>query len=145
MTLTRYNPELDFDQFTGRFFQDAVNRLASDNRPWSPSVDILETENEIVLSADVPGVKSEDIDVRVENGTLTLKGERKFEKQDGDKGKGYHLVERGYGSFARVFTLPDTLDSENVRADYKDGVLKVTLPKREIAKPKTVRVQVSNN
>ncbi|HBY62905.1 MAG TPA: hypothetical protein DEH78_24040 [Solibacterales bacterium] len=148
MTLLKYNP-FDVDDFpTGlRVFQDTVNRMLSDlpSRPWVPAVDILETENELVLTADVPGLKLEDIDIRLENGTLSLKGERKFEKEEKSEKQGYHRIERGYGHFARTFSLPDTVDVEKVTADYKDGVLKVTLPKKEIAKPRTVRVQVTNN
>lgn len=142
MAITKFNP-FDLDEFTGMTsFAETMNRLFADaNRPWAPPVDILETENEVVLKADLPDVKLEDIDVRLENGTLTLKGERKFEKAE--NGKGYHRIERGYGAFARVFTLPDTLDGERVRADYKNGVLTVTLPKKEVAKPKTVKVEVT--
>jgi HSP20 family protein len=142
MAITKFNP-FDIDDFTGMTsFAETMNRLFADaNRPWAPPVDILETENEVVLKADLPDVKLEDIDVRLENGTLTLKGERKFEKAE--NGKGYHRIERGYGAFARVFTLPDTLDGERVRADYKNGVLTVTLPKKEVAKPKTVKVEVT--
>ena len=143
MTLTRYNP-FDLDEFAGRFFSDAMSRLVATTdptlRPWAPAVDIVETENEMILKADIPEVKLEDIDIRLENGTLTLKGERKFEKVE--NGKGYHRIERGYGSFARAFTLPDTLDAEKVRADYKAGVLTVVLPKKEIAKPRQVKVEV---
>jgi len=95
------------------------------------------------VKADIPDVKFEDIDVRMENGTLTLRGERKFEekKEEG----GWHRVERSYGSFERVFTLPDTVNPDAVKADYKNGTLTITLPKKEIAKPKQVKVQVSNN
>lgn len=144
MTLVKYNP-FDVDDFTGvKSFADTMNRLFADsNRPWAPPVDIFETENDVVLKADLPAVKLEDIDIQMENGTLTLKGERKFvNTQDG---KGYHRIERGYGSFARAFTLPETLDAEKVKADYKDGVLTVTLPKKEIAKPRTVKVEVHGN
>jgi HSP20 family protein len=95
-----------------------------------------------VLKADLPDVKMENIDIQIENGTLTLKGERKFQGEE--NGKGYHRVERSYGTFARYFTLPDTVDSEKVRADYANGVLTVTLPKKEVAKPRTIKVQVSN-
>lgn len=142
MAITKFNP-FDIDDFTGMTsFAETMNRLFADaNRPWAPPVDILETENEVVLKADLPDVKLEDIDIRLENGTLSLKGERKFEKAE--NGKGYHRIERGYGAFARVFTLPDTLDGERVRADYKNGVLTVTLPKKEVAKPKTVKVEVT--
>jgi HSP20 family protein len=142
MAITKFNP-FDVDDFTGMgTFADTMNRLFADtNRPWAPPVDIMETENEVVLKADLPDVKLEDIDIRLENGTLTLKGERRFEKAE--EGKGYHRIERGYGAFARVFTLPDTLDGDRVRADYKQGVLTVTLPKKEVAKPKTVKVEVT--
>jgi len=144
MRLTRWNPFGDVDDFTSgvRLFQDTVNRLLSEPsaRPWTPSVDILETENEILLRADIPGVEMKDIDIRIENNTLTLKGERKFEQEE--TGKGYHRIERGYGTFVRCFSMPDSVDPEKVNADYKDGVLTVTLPKKEVAKPRTVKVQV---
>jgi HSP20 family protein len=148
MPLVKYTPFADTEDFpTGlRLFQDSINRLFSDQgttRPWTPSVDILETENELVLKADIPGVEMKDIDIQLENGTLALKGERKFEKEEKDKG--FHRLERSYGSFVRYFTLPDTVDAEHVKADYQKGVLTVTLPKKEIAKPRTIKVQVSNN
>jgi HSP20 family protein len=125
-------------------FQDAVNRMLSDEnqvRPWSPAVDILETENELILKVDAAGVDLKDIDIQLENGTLTLKGERTFEKDD--KVKGYHRIERSYGAFARAFTLPDTVNSENVHADYAQGVLTVTLAKQERAKPRAIKVNVT--
>jgi HSP20 family protein len=149
MPIVKYNPFVDTDDFpTGlRLFQDTINRVFSDQaataRPWAPAVDILETENDLVLKADVPGVELKDIDIQIENGTLTLKGERKFEKEE--QKKGYHRLERSYGSFVRYFTLPDTVDAEKVHADFSSGVLTVTLPKKEIAKPRSVKVQVSNN
>ena len=91
----------------------------------------------------MPGLEFKDIDIQIENGTLTLKGERKFEKDENSKG--YHRLERSYGAFVRYFTLPDTVASDQVHADYKNGVLTVTLPKKEIAKPRSIKVQVSNN
>ncbi|MBV9768504.1 MAG: Hsp20/alpha crystallin family protein [Bryobacterales bacterium] len=106
-------------------------------------MDIIETENELVLKADVPGVELKDIDIQLENGTLTVKGERKFEKEE--RNRGFHRMERSYGSFVRYFTVPDTVDAENVKADYQNGVLTITLPKKEIAKPKAIKVQVNNN
>src|SRR5579862_4674445 len=111
-----------------RFFEDAFNRLLSEpraGRPWSPAVDIFETEDELVLIADVPEVDLNNIDVRVENQTLTLSGERKFEKEENPKG--YHRIERGYGKFTRSFSVPSTVDTERVAADYKEGVLTVKL------------------
>jgi HSP20 family protein len=106
-------------------------------------VDILETENELVLKMDLPDVELKDVDIRLENQSLTVKGERKFENRQDSKA--YHRIERSYGTFARTFTLPDTLDTENVRADYKNGVLNITLPKKEVAKPRTIKVEISNN
>jgi len=149
MATVRFAPFANTENFpTGlRLFQDSINRLLSEDgiqaRPWSPAVDIMETENELVLKADVPGVELKDIDIQLENGTLTVKGERKSEKDE--KGKGFHRMERSYGSFVRYFTVPDTVDAEHVKADYQAGVLSITLPKKEIAKPKTIKVQVSNN
>ena len=145
MALTKYDPFQELADFpTGvRSFQDTVNRWLSEprsQRPWTPSVDILETENELIIKADLPEVDMKDIHVEIENGTLSLKGERKFEHED--KNQGYHRIERSYGSFARYFTLPDTVETDKVSADYKDGVLKVTLPKKEVAKPRFIKVAV---
>jgi HSP20 family protein len=146
MAITKYDP-FDVGEFSAplRLFQDAVNRLFSEpvtTRPWAPPVDIKETENELVLRADLPDIDLKDVDIQLENGTLTMSGQRKFEKAD--KGEGYHRIERSYGEFVRCFSLPDTVDTEKVKADYKRGVLTVTLPKKEVAKPKSVKVQVSN-
>lgn len=149
MPILKYGPFVDSDEFPAglRLFQDTVNRMLSDqaatSRPWAPAVDILETDNDLVLKADLPGLEMRDIDIQIENGTLTLKGERKFEKEENNKG--YHRLERSYGSFVRYFTVPETIDPEKVRADYHNGVLTITLPKKEIAKPRTVKVQVTNN
>ncbi len=145
MTLTRYNP-LNLEDFgvPMRLFQDSVNRIFSDSaaaRPWTPNVDIKENENEIELTADVPGVEQKNIDIKIEDGTLTLKGERKFEETK--DGEGYHRIERGYGSFVRCFSMPDSVDPEKVKASYKNGVLTVTLPKKEAAKPRSVKVAVN--
>ena len=122
-----------------------MNRLFTEPnaRPWVPPVDIKETEHELVLKADIPDVKFEDINVNLENGTLTLSGERHFEAKD--EKAGWHRVERSYGSFKRVFDLPDTINPEGVKADYKNGVLTVVLPKKEIAKPKQIKVEIHNN
>ena len=145
MSIVKYTPFAEFDTFPAglRVFQDTVNRLFSEpnGRPWVPAVDIQETENELIVKADIPDVDMKDIDVRLENGTLTLRGERKFgqEKNEG----GWHRLERGYGSFERVFTLPDTVDADAVKADYKNGVLTITLPKKEVAKPRQIKVSVN--
>ncbi|MFN3325384.1 MAG: Hsp20/alpha crystallin family protein [Bryobacteraceae bacterium] len=142
MALMKY--PFDIEEFPAgmRLLQDTMNRLLSEPaaRPWAPAVDVLETENELLLKADIPDVELKDIDIRLENGTLTLKGERKFER-DGQH-KGYHRIERSYGSFVRYFSLPETVDADKVRAEYKNGVLTVTLPKKEVAKPRSVKVEV---
>src|SRR6476659_8394036 len=146
MAIIKYAPFGGFETFPGsKAFEDTMNRLfvEPNGRPWVPPVDSRETENELVVKADVPDVKFEDIAVRLENGTLTLRGERKFEekKEEG----GWHRVERSYGTFERVFALPDSVKPEGVKADYKNGTLTITLPKKEIAKPRQVKVQVNNN
>src|SRR5580704_15115516 len=139
MSLTHADPLANL-----RFFEDAFNRLLSEpraGRPWSPAVDIFETEDELILKADVPEVELSDIDVRVENQTLTLSGERKFEKNDNSKG--YHRIERGYGQFTRTFTVPTTVDTEKVQAGYHNGVLTVKLSKKAAAKPRQVKIEVT--
>jgi HSP20 family protein len=126
-----------------RFFEDAVTRLMNEpraGRPWSPAVDILETEDALTLKADLPDVKTEDVDIRVENGTLTLRGNRKFEKDAAVKG--YHRIERGYGDFVRSFALPPSVENDKVSAEYKNGVLTITLPKKEAAKPRQIKVEI---
>jgi HSP20 family protein len=146
MPLTKYDPYAEVDFPSGiRLFQDAVNRLFSEPaamRPWAPPVDILETENELVLKADLPDVDLKDIDIQIERGTLSIKGERTFEKVEG-QGTGYHRIERSYGHFQRFFSLPDTVESDKVKADYKNGVLTITLPKKEVAKPRTIKIGVT--
>ena len=107
---------------------------------WNPAVDVYQDQNGIVLQADLPGIKAGDFDLSIENNVLTLKGERKFEQKT-DAGN-YHRVERSYGSFTRNFTLPSTVDVEQVSADFKDGVLSVTLPRREETKPRQIQVQI---
>ena len=147
--LTRFEPFRDLASL-----QDRIDRLFGENlerlRPWgsealegtawSPAVDIVETENDIVLRADLPGVDPKDVVIQVENGTLTLKGERKFESDL--KEDNYRRVERVYGSFLRSFALPPTVDAEKVEAEYRNGVLELKLPKRPEAKPKQIKVAV---
>ncbi len=132
--------------------QDQVNRLLESAYPgrasdsslttWAPAVDIYETENELVIKADLPDVNEKDIDIRVENNTLTIHGERKFEQEV--KEENYLRVERSYGSFTRSFTLPNTVNTDGIKAEYKNGVLRVELPKRAESKPKQVKVNVTN-
>lgn len=110
---------------------------------WSPNVDIFENEGSIVLEADLPGMKAEDFNLSIENYRLTLTGERKFEKED--KGENWHRVERNYGTFTRTFTLPNTVNVEEVKAEFKDGVLRVTLPKRDEVKARNINVTIKND
>src|SRR5204863_8586784 len=128
MAIIKYAPFSAFEPFPGLLaFEDTMSRLFTEptaGRPWVPPVDIRETENELVVKADIPDVKFEDIDVRMENGTLTVRGERKFE-ENREQG-GWHRVERSYGSFERVFTLPNTVNPDAVKADYKNGTLTIT-------------------
>ena len=138
MSLSHFDPLASL-----RMFEDSFARLVNEpsaNRPWAPAVDIYETENELVLKADLPEVDQRNIDVRVENQTLTISGERKFEKEE--SGKGYHRIERNYGTFSRSFAVPNTFDTDKVAASYRNGVLSVTLPKKEAAKPRQIKVAV---
>lgn len=142
MSLSHFDPLANL-----RAFEDAFTRMLSEpatNRPWAPSVDIYETENELVLKADLPDVDQNAIDVRVENQTLTIAGERKFETPSEQSGnKGYHRIERNYGKFVRSFGVPATFDTEKIAAAYRNGVLTVSLPKKEAAKPRQIKVQVN--
>ncbi|HEY6292752.1 MAG TPA: Hsp20/alpha crystallin family protein [Terriglobia bacterium] len=128
-----------FNQTFGQAFGSEGQELG--NRAWAPAVDIYETEQNLVIKAELPGIDPKDVEVRVENQTLFIRGERKSEK-DLKEGS-YHRVERTYGAFSRSFTLPATVNTENVTAEYKDGVLTLKLAKREEAKPKTIKIQVS--
>lgn len=138
MSLSHFDPLASL-----RVFEDTFTRLLNEpaaSRPWAPAVDIYETENELVLKADVPDVDQKNIDVRVENQTLTITGERKFEAQD--SGKGFHRIERNYGTFSRSFAVPNSFDTDKIAATYRNGVLSVTLPKKETAKPRQIKVAV---
>jgi HSP20 family protein len=130
------------DSQWNRLFTDFFGRALQEQNltTWAPAVDIYEGENELVVKADLPDVKPEDLDVRVENNILTIRGERKFEKTVDEKN--YLRVERAYGSFARSFSLAHTVNTEAIKADYKDGVLTLSIPKREEAKPKQIKVNV---
>ena len=129
-----------------RLFNETVLRGQGEDSAlttWSPAVDLYETENELVVKADLPDVAEKDIDVRVENNLLTIRGERKFEKSVSEDN--YLRVERSYGAFSRSFSLPNTVNAEAIRAEYKNGVLTVTMPKREESKPRQVKVSISSN
>ncbi|HUX09306.1 MAG TPA: Hsp20/alpha crystallin family protein [Terriglobia bacterium] len=126
-----------FNETLGRFFGDEGTRAGA----WIPAVDIYETEQNIVLKAELPGVDPKDVEATVHEGTLYLKGERKYEKEV--KEENYHHVERAYGSFARSFELPASVDAEKVQAEFKDGVLTLTMPKREEAKAKKIKISAA--
>ena len=152
MTIVRWEPFRDLVNL-----QDRMNRLFGETYrgatrtgddddwalggSWAPAVDIYEKDGNIVLTAELAGVEAKDVDIRVENNVLTLKGERNFDKEL--QKDNFHRVERAYGSFTRSFTLPNVVNNEKIKADFKDGVLKLTLPKREEAKPKQIQVQVA--
>ena len=127
-----------------RLFEDTLFRGRSDESAlttWAPAVDIYETENALVVKADLPDVNEKDLDIQVENNILTIRGERKFERDV--KEDNYLRVERAYGSFSRSFSLGNTVNTEAIKAEYRDGVLTLTIPKREEAKPKQVKVSVA--
>jgi len=146
MSINRYDPFRDL-----RSLQDEVNRLFSTNfsrsfgdegmarGAWTPNVDIFENKDEIVLEAELPGMNREDFELTIENNVLTLRGERRFEKRD--EADNYHRVERAYGAFTRSFTLPQTVSGENASAEYKNGVLRVVLHKREEVKARRIEVK----
>lgn len=150
MTLVRWDPFRDLEDVSSRlnwmFRRPALPQTNGTNKEtmivadWVPSVDISETEGEYQIKAEIPDVKKEDVKVTVEDGVLTIQGERKYEKEE--KGKKYHRVERSYGSFIRSFTLPDLVDEAKVKAEFKDGVLNLQLPKSVKAKPKSIEVTV---
>ena len=145
MNLVRWYPFQDMS-----ILQNQVNRLfesalqswpgqSSVTSGWAPPADIHETNNELVVTVDLPGIDPKKIDVWVENNVLTIRGERQFEEQKVEKEK-FHRVERSYGAFARFFTLSTAVDADKIRADYKDGVLSIALPKAESARPKRIQI-----
>jgi HSP20 family protein len=147
--ITRWDPFREFVTL-----QDRMNRLFRDSfgpeggeealttTTFAPPVDVYEDEHNVTLKIEVPGIEEKDIDVRIENNTLTVHGERKFEKEE--KEENYRRVERQYGSFTRTFTLPNTVDQESVQANYDKGVLKIQLAKKAEAKPKQIKVNVGS-
>lgn len=152
MTLTRWDPFRELEEMTER-----LNRIFGATRPtlgrvggegretlaapeWAPAVDIAETAEEYIIKAELPEVQREDVKVTVENGVLSIRGERKREKEE--KGKKFHRIERAYGAFMRSFALPDDVDEAKVSAQFKDGVLNIHLPKTEKAKPRAIEVKV---
>ena len=146
---TQWNPWRDFEDVEKRLSwlwgrrpaKGEGEKEAISVAEWSPLVDITEDEKEYLIKAELPEMKKDDVKLTVENNVLCISGERKYEKEEKDKK--YHRVERAYGSFMRSFTLPDDADGTKVAAEYKDGILKVHLPKSEKAKPKSIEVKVS--
>ena len=149
MNITRWDPfrELqDMSQRLNQIFARPFDGLGSGRElltvaEWSPAVDVSETDGEYVVKAELPDVKKEDVKITMEDGVLTLTGERKQEKEE--KGKRYHRIERSYGSFMRSFELPDNVDTSKAKAEYKDGMLTLSLPKSEKAKSKALEIKVS--
>lgn len=127
-----------FGRFPSRFETDRELMAMAD---WTPSVDISETDTEYVIKGEIPGVKKEDVKITLENGLITLRGERKQEKEEKDKK--FHRIERSYGSFVRSFRLPDNVDENAVKAEFKDGMINVTLPKTAKSKAKSVDVSIT--
>ena len=143
--MNRWDPFRDLNSLQermNRLFDEAGRGWRSEEpaatTTWSPAVDIYETEGEIIVKAEVPGVDRKDISLHLENNVLTLKGERRFEKET--KEENYHRIERSYGGFSRAFSIPAIVDEDKIRADYKDGVLKIALPKKDQLKPKQIQI-----
>ena len=144
-TLTRWEPfrgATSLQDQINRVFKDVLDRTGEESSltAWAPAVDIYETEHELVVKADLPDIDPKDLDIRVENNVLTIRGERKFEKDVNEDN--YLRVERSYGTFSRSFTLANTVNAEAIKADYQTGVLTLTIPKREEAKPKQIKINV---
>ncbi len=149
MAIVRWEPFRDLlttqDRFNRLFNETFSNFLGGEQlaaKAWAPPVDIYETEQNVVIKAELPGIDPKDVEIRVEDGTLYLQGERKHEKEV--KEENYHRIERSYGSFTRTFSLPNSVNTDDVKAEYKDGVLTLTMAKREEAKPKTIKINVAS-
>ncbi len=145
MAVNRWDPFRDLNSLQermNRLFEDANRGWRADEpsatTSWSPAVDIYETESEIIVQAEVPGMERKDIELTLENNVLTLKGERRFEKEGKDEN--YHRIERSYGSFSRAFSIPAMVDEKKIQADYKEGVLAIILPKKEKARAKQINI-----
>ncbi len=143
-TITRWNPFRELQQLQKRMDQIWDSSVPSGNDQlshgdWYPSVDIFEKGNAVVIRAELPGMKKDDIDVSIENNILTLKGKREIEKEVNEAD--YHRIERSYGSFIRSFSLPKTVDADKVKASYNDGILELSLPKSKEAEPKKIEIK----
>jgi HSP20 family protein len=150
MAIVRFEPfrnlaaaQNEFERLFRGALAPVMGEEEASTRTWAPPVDIYENGDNLVLKAELPGINPDDVEIRVEDNTLYLKGERKFEKEV--KEQSYHRVERTYGTFTRTFSLPNSVDADKVSANYKDGVLTLTMPKREEAKPKTIKINVTSN
>jgi len=141
-TLTPFRGVPTLQEQINRLFNDAFERSGQESNltAWAPAVDIYENEHELVVKGDLPDVDPKDLDIRVENNILTIRGERKFEKKVDEAN--YLRVERAYGSFSRSFSLANTVNPDGIKADYQSGVLTLSIPKREEAKPKQIKVNV---
>lgn len=146
MSVTRWDPFRDLvalQERMNRLFDESLRARSTEEEitsgTWAPPVDIYETEGQLVIKAEVPEVDRKDIDIKIENGILTLRGQRKFQKEV--KEENYHRIERAYGSFSRSFTLPSGVDSEKISAAYKDGVLTIQIDKREDTQPRQVEIK----
>ena len=140
MSLIKWDPfrELNvLNERMGNFFGRGWE-LPESTTTWNPAVDIFENDNEVIIKAELPGMNAKDIEVKLENNVLMLRGERHFEKET--KEENYHRVEREYGTFSRSFALPTAVNGDKVTAEYKDGVLKIVLPKKEETKPKPIKI-----
>lgn len=148
MNIVRYDPFREI-----RTLQEEMNRLFSSfsrnleddlmSGAWTPSVDIFENKDQVVLEAELPGMKPEDVNISIENNVLTIQGERKFEKKE--ERDNYHRIERRYGSFTRSFTLPPTVDTDNITAEFDNGILRLTIAKREEAKPRRIEIKAASS
>ena len=136
----RVNDLFNDDFFFGSFFPAMEKALVNNRGGWFPAMDVLEDKDQFIVKADLPGLKKEDIRVSCEDGTLTIEGERSSESEA--KGKNYHKVERAYGRFVRSLNLGQVVDQAKIKAQYKDGVLELVLPKSERAKPRAIDIQI---
>src|SRR5271155_2254010 len=151
MSITRWDPFREVASLQNRMnslFQDFSRNQGGENDPLAaasfvPPVDVYEDEHKIALKLEVPGMKQQDLDVRIENNLLTVRGERKFEKEE--KEENFHRIERRYGTFYRAFTLPTTIDTANLKASYDSGILKLELAKKAEAKPKQIKIEVNGS
>lgn len=128
------------DRLWDSFLEGRPMRKAEEGREWLPSIDVSETKNELVIKAELPGLDPKDIDISMNNGYLTIKGEKKHEKEEKDEN--YHLIEKSYGSFTRSVRLPREVQNDKIAASFKNGVLRITLPKSEEAKKKEIKIKV---